>query len=71
MNYIDFFEKEVPNWMRASNQKMQEFGFNTDPYWQWVVWSMGEICNKYNNDELVSNQMSMIFDWLDEKAKGG
>ncbi|MFV8064259.1 hypothetical protein ACMZ5S_07360 [Streptococcus pluranimalium] len=71
MNYIEFFEKEVPNWMRASNQKMQEFGFNTDRYWQWVAWSMNEICQKYNNDELVNHQMGLLFDWLGKKAEGG
>lgn len=69
MNYIEFFEKEVPAWMRASNQKMQEVGFATDAYWQWCVWSMGEVCKKYNNDEFVKNQFGLIFELLEEKAK--
>ncbi|WP_300784626.1 hypothetical protein [Streptococcus sp. 19428wC2_LYSM12] len=70
MNYIEFFEKEVPAWMRASNQKMQEVGFATDAYWQWCVQSMAEISMKYNNDRLVLNQFSIIFEWLEEKANG-
>ena len=70
MNYIEFFETEVPNWMRASNQKMQEVGFNTQAYWNWVVVSMAEIIKKYNNDRLVMNQFEMIFDWIEEKANG-
>ena len=70
MNYIEFFEKEVPNWMRASNQKMQEVGFNTQEYWNWVVWSMAEISKKYNNDQLVMDQMELILAWLEGKANG-
>ncbi|MCQ8265158.1 hypothetical protein NF419_04400 [Streptococcus suis] len=70
MNYIEFFEKEVPAWMRASNQKMQEVGFNTQAYWNWVVVSMAEISKKYDNDQLVMDQMGLIFNWLEEKANG-
>ncbi|HFI0256485.1 TPA: hypothetical protein ACGOVD_001155 [Streptococcus suis] len=70
MNYIEFFETEVPSWMRASNQKMQEVGFNTQAYWNWVVVSMAEISKKYNNDQLVMDQMGLIFNWLEEKANG-
>lgn len=70
MNYIEFFEKEVPDWMRASNQKMQEVGFNTQPYWNWVVQSMAEITKKYNNDQLVMDQMGLILAWLEGKANG-
>lgn len=69
MNYIDFFENEIPNWMRASNQKMQEVGFATDAYWQWAVWSMAEVCKKYNDDEFVKKQFGLIFELLEEKAK--
>ena len=70
MNYIEFFEKEVPDWMRASNQKMQEVGFNTQEYWNWVVQSMAEITKKYNNDQLVMDQMGLILTWLEGKANG-
>ena len=70
MNYIEFFEKEVPNWMRASNQKMQEVGFATEAYWQWAVWSMAEVCKKYNDDQLVMDQMGLVLNWLEGKANG-
>lgn len=70
MNYIEFFEKEVPAWMRASNQKMQEVGFNTQAYWNWVVVSMAEISKKYGNDQLVMDQMGLILAWLEGKANG-
>lgn len=36
IDYIDFFQTEVPNWMKASNQKSQELGFGTIEYWEWL-----------------------------------
>ncbi|SQG95431.1 phage associated protein [Streptococcus pyogenes] len=32
IDYINFFERVVPDWMRESNVKMQEVGFNTEAY---------------------------------------
>lgn len=69
MNYINFFETEVPNWMRENNQVMQQVGFNTLAYWNWVVVSIDKVCEKYNNDILVKNQFHIIWDFLDEKAR--
>ncbi|WP_238788793.1 SAM-dependent methyltransferase [Streptococcus mutans] len=70
INYIEFFEKEVPNWMRESNQKMQELGFGSLAYWQWANKSIVAICEKYNNDDLVNGQFHLIWEWLEEKTKG-
>lgn len=69
MNYINFFETEVPNWMRENNQVMQQVGFNTPAYWDWVAVSIAKVCEKYNNDILVKNQFHIIWDFLDEKAR--
>lgn len=69
MNYIEFFEKEVPDWMRESNRMMQLVGFNTPAYWDWAITSINQICDKYNQDQLVKNQFHIIWDFLDEKAR--
>lgn len=69
INYIEFFESEVPNWMRESNQKMAELGFGSLAYWQWVNQSIVAICEKYDNDELVNGQFHLIWEWLEEKVK--
>ena len=69
MNYIEFFEKDVPDWMRESNQVMQQVGFNTPAYWNWVIASIDNVCEKYNNDILVKKQFHIIWDFLDEKAR--
>nr|WP_057489759.1 hypothetical protein [Streptococcus anginosus] len=70
MNYIDFFSHEIPEWMQASNQKSQEFGFGSQAYWFWVVSSIGEICKQYNDDELVTEQFGLLFNWLEKQAEG-
>lgn len=69
INYIDFFETEVPNWMRESNQKMSELGFRSLAYWQWVSNSMAAICEKYENDALVNLQFQIIYEWLENKLE--
>lgn len=43
IDYIDFFERVVPGWMRESNKKMQELGFGTEQYWVWVNMSIVDI----------------------------
>ena len=68
INYIDFFSRVIPKWMACSNQKSQEVGFGTDDYWQWVVTSIGEICKQYNDDELVTEQFGLLFNWLEKQA---
>lgn len=70
IDYINFFEVEVPNWMRDSNQKMSEVGFNTEDYWTWANQSIVAICEKYGNDSLVNGQFQLIWEWLEGKTYG-
>lgn len=69
IDYIDFFERVVPGWMRESNKKMQELGFGTEQYWVWVNMSIVDICESYGNDDLVNGQFHMIWEWLEGKTK--
>lgn len=68
IDYIDFFSREIPEWMARSNQKSQEVGFASDAYWLWVVSSISEICKLYNDDELVTEQFDLLFNWLEKQA---
>lgn len=70
INYIDFFSRVIPEWMVRSNQKSQEVGFGSDAYWLWAVESMGQICKQYNDDELVTEQFGLLFNWLEKQAGG-
>lgn len=68
IDYIDFFSREIPEWMARSNQKSQEVGFASDTYWLWVVSSISEICKLYNDDELVTEQFGLLFNWLEKQS---
>ncbi|WP_086348770.1 hypothetical protein [Candidatus Enterococcus clewellii] len=73
MNYKAFFQ-DVTIWMDQINEVVQRHSIFTDEYWDHVVKSAGELCNKYGNHELVKQQMSMLIGYLDQqyrKAKGG
>lgn len=68
IDYIDFFSRQIPEWMARSNQKSQEVGFASDAYWLWVVSSISEICKQYNDDELVTEQFGLLFNWLEKQS---
>ena len=69
IDYIDFFSRQIPEWMARSNQKSQEVGFASDTYWLWVVSSISEICKLYNDDELVTEQFGLLFSWLEKQVR--
>ena len=71
IDYIDFFSRVIPEWMARSNQKSREVGFGSDAYWLWAVESIGQICKQYNDDELVTEQFGLLFNWLEKQQAGG
>ena len=68
MDYRSFFQ-DVTTWMDQSNQMVQQYSIFSDAYWDWALKSSGELCNKYNNHELVKQQMSMLLGYLDQQIK--
>ena len=36
----------------------------------WVSQSSSEICKQYNDDELVTEQIGLLFSWLEKQAGG-
>jgi KaiC/GvpD/RAD55 family RecA-like ATPase len=65
MDYKAFFA-EVADWINQANQTAIKCGIDSDVFWEWVVNSTREICDKYQNNKLVIKQMSMLFEWLDD-----
>lgn len=67
-------------WMLSNFEECEEFrlhhtrkqlegaGFGSDAYWLWAVSSIGEICKQYNDDELVTEQFGLLFNWLEKQA---
>ncbi len=65
MDYKVFFA-DVANWINQVNQTAMQHGMHSDYFWLWVADSSGEMCRKYQNNELVKKQMRMLIDWLEE-----
>lgn len=63
MDY-DAFYKEVTAWINECNQMAVRNGMESNEFWTWVTRSVGELSEKYGNNELVKRQMIMLFDWL-------
>ncbi|MCM3179732.1 hypothetical protein [Cytobacillus horneckiae] len=64
MDYKAFFT-EVADWIIQANHMATNHGMDSDVFWKWVMDSTAAICEKYGNNQLVLNQMVMLFYWLE------
>lgn len=65
MEYKAFYS-EVANWIQQCNQVAIQHGMHSNDFWTWVMRSVGELSDKYGNNELVKRQMIMLVDWLED-----
>jgi len=65
MDYKAFFA-DVLNWIGQANQMATKYGMANQEFWSWVANSACEICNRYDNNQLVLKQMMMLTEWLEE-----
>ncbi|WP_150284147.1 hypothetical protein [Rummeliibacillus sp. TYF-LIM-RU47] len=65
MNYKAFYA-EVADWILQVNQLAVSHGMESHEFWSWVSRSIGEMANKYENNQLVTRQLTMLFIWLDD-----
>lgn len=65
MDWKAFFD-DLQKWMAASNQVLQRCSFDSDDYWSWLVHSLGELGNKYNNHPLVNRILSAVISFQDD-----
>lgn len=63
---IQAFYNEVVAWINQVNLLAGRYGIQSNEFWTWVARSIGDICEKYNNNPLVVKQMTMMYEWLDE-----
>lgn len=70
MDYRAFYA-EVADWIYASNNMAAKHGLSSNEFWRWVATSTGEMCNKYQNNPLVQQQVKMLYSWLEEFSQGG
>jgi hypothetical protein len=65
MDYKRFFG-ECAEWVLEVNKQAVALGMDSDAFWQWIVKSSTDICERYNNNKLVINQMVMLVDWVQD-----
>lgn len=65
MDYRKFFA-EVAAWVLEVNKQAVTLGMSSDKFWQWIVRSSTALCERYDNNKLVINQMAMLIDWVEE-----
>jgi hypothetical protein len=65
MDYKQFFG-ECADWVLEVNKQAVKYGMDSDKFWQWIVKSSTEICERYDNNKLVINQMAMLVDWVQD-----
>lgn len=68
---MDFhiFYQDVVKWMEANNQMVSQHTIKSEIYWDWVIKSVGYMCNKYDNHPLVKAQMIMFLAYLENSYK--
>lgn len=60
---------DINAWMQESNRTMQQHPITTDEYWAWLVRSIGDIGNKYDNHPLVLNFLEVLIKFQDDNYK--
>lgn len=60
---------DLHEWMKESNQMTQQYPITSDQYWEWLVKSIGELGNKYNNHPLVLGFLNTIITFQDENVQ--
>lgn len=64
MNLNEFYN-DVVNWINECNRQAVNLGMESESFWNWVMFSIGELSNKYNN-ELATMQLVMLVEWLEK-----
>ena len=60
------FYTDVVDWIYQAQEVERIKGFGTEEYMEWIVQSVVQICEKYNNDKFVHKQMRMLWNHIDD-----
>ena len=60
------FYNDIVDWIYQAQEVERIKGFGTDEYMDWIVQSVVQICEKYNNDKFVHKQMRMLWNHIDD-----
>ncbi|MEK4283235.1 MULTISPECIES: hypothetical protein [unclassified Ureibacillus] len=65
MDYKKFYA-EIADWILHVNYMAMQHGMESYLFWNWVSHSIGELANKYQNNQLVIRQLAMLYMWLED-----
>lgn len=65
MDYKKFY-LEIADWIMQSNQTAMKYGMDSQDFWWWVMDSLTDIAERYGNNSLVLEQVSMLHKWLND-----
>lgn len=68
MDYHKFLS-DLANWMDQSNEQVKAIGFTNQSYWDWLVSSLGELCDKYDNHPLCTEIVSVMIKFQEDTFK--
>lgn len=68
LDYRAFYQ-DVTDWIYQAQEVERIKGFGTDEYMDWIVQSVVQICEKYNNDKFVHKQMRMLWQHIDDAVR--
>lgn len=60
---------DIHKWMSESNQVLKRYPITTDDYWMWLVRSVGELGNKYNNHPIVLGFLTTLIGFQEDNYK--
>ena len=63
------FYNDVVDWIYQSQEVERLKGFGTEEYMDWIVQSVVQICEKYNDDKFVQKQMCMLWQHIDDAVR--
>lgn len=69
MNFFEQVFSDIARWINEANARAGSMGMQSNEYWQWVMASSGDLCNKYQNHELVMMVMLDLVKWLEDYHK--
>lgn len=69
MNFFEQVFADIARWINEANARAGSMGMQSDAYWQWVMVSSGDLCNKYQNHDLLMMVMLDLVKWLEDYHK--
>ncbi|MGX7132363.1 hypothetical protein ACWOB3_07780 [Enterococcus songbeiensis] len=65
----DLFFADLQEWMGQANVLLRSHSILSDEYWTWLIRSIGELGNKYDNHPLVVGILCAVIEYQDKNYK--